>query len=191
MYDFLNSKTVLFFAVLAFLGVIVLLLFVPPPSETRSNNIGDARISQSVWIVEVNEKDSIELKLVEHFQLEELEVIIEAARANDSFNAELFPILLAIRKAENGGPGREFGVVHPRAWNTNLRTQAGWAARTIANNKERWLQDDEDKDFLTFLRDRYAPLNADNDPTGLNHNWLPNVQFYVSRFEDILAGYSY
>ena len=32
--------------------------------------------------------------------------------------------------------------------------------------------------YLEFLRDRYAPIGADNDPTGLNKNWLRNVQYF-------------
>ena len=28
--------------------------------------------------------------------------------------------------------------------------------------------------YLEFLRDRYAPIGANNDPTGLNKNWLKN-----------------
>jgi hypothetical protein len=38
-----------------------------------------------------------------------------------------------------------------------------------------WVQKGRPGTFLEFLRDRYAPLRAANDPLGLNHHWLPNV----------------
>ena len=47
----------------------------------------------------------------------ELPTIVEAAQANDCHSDQLFTVLLAIRKAENGGQGREFGILHPRALN--------------------------------------------------------------------------
>ncbi len=36
-------------------------------------------------------------------------------------------------------------------------------------------------EFLVFLRDRYCPIGASNDPTGLNINWLTNVKFYLQK----------
>jgi hypothetical protein len=30
-------------------------------------------------------------------------------------------------------------------------------------------------DFIKFLGKTYAPIGADNDPTGLNRNWVKNV----------------
>lgn len=32
--------------------------------------------------------------------------------------------------------------------------------------------------FLRFLRDRYCPVGAKNDPRGLNKNWLKNVKHH-------------
>lgn len=31
-------------------------------------------------------------------------------------------------------------------------------------------------DFITFLGNRYCPIGASNDPTGLNKNWVKNVK---------------
>jgi hypothetical protein len=54
---------------------------------------------------------------------------------------------------------------------------------TIRNNKRRFFQQDKYGDFLEFLASRYAPLNAPNDPKGLNRNWLKNVRYFLSKNE--------
>lgn len=36
-------------------------------------------------------------------------------------------------------------------------------------------------DFISFLQKRYAPLNATNDPQGLNRNWTKNVHYFYGR----------
>lgn len=37
-------------------------------------------------------------------------------------------------------------------------------------------------DFITFLGRRYCPIGADNDPTGLNKNWIKNVRYYYEQY---------
>jgi len=106
----------------------------------------------------------------------ELDVIVKAAIRNKCTGKENFRILLAIRLAENGGPGLEFGVMHPRARNTNLDTQAGWAAATIVKTRQRWLRAGRPFDFITFLGLRYCPPKA--DPTGFK-NWVRNVKLFT------------
>ena len=81
--------------------------------------------------------------------LSELPIIRHAALMNNC-HGEDFVILLAVRKAENGGPGKEFGV-KGKAWNTNLRTQAGWAAATIVKNRKRWRQAGKQGEFIDYL----------------------------------------
>lgn len=45
--------------------------------------------------------------------------------------------------------------------------------------KHAWNDWDGKGDFIAFLGSRYAPLNAKNDPRGLNKNWVKNVRrFY-------------
>jgi len=34
-------------------------------------------------------------------------------------------------------------------------------------------------DFIVFLGNRYCPVGAKNDPTGLNRFWIRNVKFYL------------
>ena len=66
----------------------------------------------------------------------ELQTIRAAAERNGLvYGSEDWFILLAIRKAENGPRGREFGILHPKCErimkerpNDTLDIQAGWCA---------------------------------------------------------------
>ena len=60
----------------------------------------------------------------------------DAVRVNirPEMRAELAPIVAAIRHAENGRAGREYGVLHPKALGKSYRTQAGWCAATVQKN---------------------------------------------------------
>lgn len=107
-------------------------------------------------------------------------VIRRAALANGIDAPDDWLILLAIRCAENGRPGRQFGVLHPKAVDTDLRTQAGWAAATIVANRRRW---DGRGDFIDFLAGRYCP--AESDPVG-HANWKRNVRLFYAQFKQEL-----
>ncbi len=109
---------------------------------------------------------------------DELKTIKVAADRNHC-TGDLFYILLAIRKAENGGPGKEFGVMHPKAWGTNLDTQAGWAAATVVKNHKRWTDARQPGDFIAFLGNRYCPPDADP----MNKHWQPNVRFWYQKLK--------
>ena len=104
----------------------------------------------------------------------ELVVITRAAIRNKCTSKEDFRILLAIRKAENGGPGKEFGV-KGMAWGTNLDIQAGWCAATIVKNRKRWLRAGRPLDFITFLALRYCPPSDDFKG---HQNWVKNVKYF-------------
>lgn len=93
----------------------------------------------------------------------------------------LAPVVAAIRHAERGGPGREYGILNPRA-EVSYRAQAGWCAATVQKNYDRWQNAKTNTSFIHFLGSRYAPIGADNDPTGLNRNWVPNVNHYFREF---------
>jgi len=114
----------------------------------------------------------------------EYDVIKKAADRNNC-TGEDFLILLAIRKAENGGPGREFGILHPDAIDTDLNTQAGWAAATVVKNRARWIAAERQEDYVSFLGRRYCPVGADNDPTGLNIHWIKNVNHWVYKLKSL------
>ena len=105
--------------------------------------------------------------------------IIKVAADRNGCTGDLFLILLAIRKAEGGSRGLEFGVMHPKAKYTNLDTQAGWAAATVVKNYQRWLNAGKPNEFIVFLGDRYCPPDAHL----LNHNWVKNVIYWYKIFK--------
>jgi hypothetical protein len=91
--------------------------------------------------------------------------------------------LQALRRAENGGPGREFGVLSVPA--PTYDDQARVAARTIRRNVERFegkggqaidpVSGRYTTEFIQFFSSRYAPADAANDPTGLNRHHARNL----------------
>lgn len=102
--------------------------------------------------------------------------IIQGVAKQYGLTPEQTRLLAAIRLAENGGPGREFGVLTPEAQrfaNDPLRsftTQAMWAAGTI---KKRYRGD------IDEFANIWAPVGVKNDPTGLNKNWPRNVKKFM------------
>lgn len=38
-------------------------------------------------------------------------------------------------------------------------------------------------DYIEFLASRYCPIGADNDPQGLNKNWVKNVKYFLTKKE--------
>lgn len=90
--------------------------------------------------------------------------------------------LSALLAAEGGGPGKEFGVLSVPTKSAADRTRV--AANTIANNAERFEvaggsaigpDGKYTPEFIKFFSDIYAPIGAENDPTGLNKNHYPNL----------------
>lgn len=110
----------------------------------------------------------------------EIPTIRKAAERNDvKFGSDDWFILLAIRKAENGRDGLQFGVMNPKAY--NLDTQAGWASATIIKNRARWIERGRPcYDFIEFLSNRYCP--PEDDPEG-NVNWKRNVRFWSEKLK--------
>lgn len=90
--------------------------------------------------------------------------------------------LHALRRAENGGPGREFGVLSVPA--PTYEDQARVAAESIRRNVERFEQSGRPavdatgrytREFIEFFSSRYAPVGAANDPGGLNRHHARNL----------------
>jgi hypothetical protein len=112
-------------------------------------------------------------------------------------------MIRAIRRAENGGPGIEFGIIPTegyrqdegftdengvrRAYRSSFEKQLCWCAWTIRRNMDRWnAMASEDREshgnsFIRYLGSRYAPVGAGNDPNGLNENWIRNVSTVMGR----------
>ena len=102
--------------------------------------------------------------------------------------------MAAIRCAEAGGPGREFGVLSVDA--PDFKEQLVRAAKTVRNKLSlnainpfmltptalgfRRLR--YTPQFISFLARFYCPIGAENDPEGLNQNWPINVEKFYSRF---------
>ena len=76
----------------------------------------------------------------------------------------------AIYKAEGGA-----GTKHPYGIMAHYKktTPRQACLNTIKHMRRDW---DGKKDFIEFLGARYAPLNAKNDPSGLNRHWIKNVR---------------
>ena len=116
----------------------------------------------------------------QHFG-DELPIIRAAAERNSIvYGSDDWYMLLAIRKAEGGRSGREFGILHPRAINTNLDTQAGWCSATIVKNRVRWEKAGKPDTFIRFIAGRYCPESV--DPIGYI-NWIKNVGHWKDRLQ--------
>lgn len=105
-------------------------------------------------------------------------------------------LIKAIRKHENGKPGGkwgEFGLPwtkypsYEEQLNGCVKTVRGIVARYnrnpfalgVVQGPKPYRRLVYSITFLTFLRDIYAPIGVENDPQGLNRNWLPGVvHFY-------------
>lgn len=108
--------------------------------------------------------------------------VVEIVRAAEKFGIPI-PALCALRVAENGGPGREFGVLSIPA--PTYRDQVQIAANSFRNSEARYkaAHDKEARgedghytdDFLRFFSARWAPVGATNDPTNLNAHHAENL----------------
>ena len=110
---------------------------------------------------------------------------VNAIRANirPKLHSELAPIVSAIRYAENGRPGLEYGCLSKYAKDRGYRRQAGECACTVQKNYDRWVKAGKHGKFIHFLGRVYCPVGAKNDPKGLNVHWIRNVTKFVSRFK--------
>lgn len=121
----------------------------------------------------------------------EYDIIIKAAARNEipDTDYENLATMFAIRKAEGGRSGKEFGVLAPGAGmkegdtpETTLDRQAGWAAATLMKNRERFAKAGGQGDFIEYFGNRWAPIGVANDPTNLNKNWIGNVQKFKKEY---------
>ena len=103
-----------------------------------------------------------------------------------SLHDKLAPVVAAIRYAENGCSGREYGILHPNVKPT-YRSQAGWCAATVQKNWERYMNRGGDEtnldQYITFLGNIYCPLDDPNDTMGLNKHWKKNVLWFYKDFK--------
>jgi len=116
-------------------------------------------------------------RLPENFVPQNESVILSDVADEYQLTPEQRALLYSIRRQENGGPGREMGVLNAEAerfkgnFPESLKTQAKWAAGTI---RKRYTGD------LAGFGKRWAPRGVSNDPTDLNKNWVPGVEKFMS-----------
>jgi hypothetical protein len=105
----------------------------------------------------------------------------------------------AIRKAEDGGPGKEFGVLSEKA--PNFTDQCRIACITLRHRLFEYSAQaavfdlheapDEEKvlvyspRFVTWFSKIWAPQGAANDPDHLNNNWARNASYWYLRLIDL------
>jgi hypothetical protein len=118
----------------------------------------------------------------------EYSTILNAAKRNgiQETDHDKLAMLFAIRKTENGRHGKQFGVLHTRAYakpgeneQQSLDRQAGWASHILNKREGEWnsmssKDQGQYQGFHHYLQSKYAPHEASNDPRGLNKNWLGN-----------------
>lgn len=100
----------------------------------------------------------------------------------------------AIRKAEGGRDGREFGVLSVPApdYNSQLRiccnTVKNFLAAYDTNPFSVIMSKGAIKrliysgNFIASFARKWAPIGAENDPRNLNRNWFTNVTNWYSKF---------
>ncbi len=101
--------------------------------------------------------------------------------------------ILAIRCAEDGGPGREFGVLSISAptWDDQCRATCLSVLNAVIRGLDlhvNILQALSDRckfeytpSFIRLFAARWAPEDAANDPNQLNNNWARNVSLIYAQ----------
>ena len=76
----------------------------------------------------------------------------------------------AIFKAENS-KSHPYGILAHYKHTT--------ARQACLNTIKHARKDYKQGDFIEFLGARYCPVGANNDPEGLNKNWVKNVKYFL------------
>jgi hypothetical protein len=108
---------------------------------------------------------------------------IAAERNGIKYKSDDWYLLLAIRLSENGGNGKQFGILNHNA--NTLDKQAGWASATIMAQHRRSGINKVNEAFIRSLAKRYCPIGVKNDPNGLNVNWKTNVSKFYRRLKNV------
>lgn len=89
-------------------------------------------------------------------------------------------ILWAIFKAEGGYKAKYYFGIRSVKYK-DFEDAKRICLNTIRNNRKRFLEQNQYKDFIEFLGSRYAPIGAENDPKNLNKNWVKNVRYFLEK----------
>src|ERR1700722_11033942 len=102
--------------------------------------------------------------------------------------------LRTIRQVENGGSGREFGVLSIGA--STYQEQLDECASTVAHRLESYPANPLQRcysakgygrirytpSWISYFSSIWCPIGATNDPTHLNKNWLQNALTVYANF---------
>lgn len=98
--------------------------------------------------------------------------------------------LISLRKIENWGSGREFGVMNPSM--DTFDGQLNMACRIIQDNMNKYKRvtgenpiasaDTFSGEFVAYLSNIYAPIWASDDPNNLNKNHFTNLISSYSKY---------
>lgn len=105
--------------------------------------------------------------------------------AAEEFNVDPF-FIAAIRQAENGPPGKDYGVEVAGVDTYSEQLQSTCASVrhrlvTYAGNPLFVMRSATvdrlvySNNFIAYFQSIWAPIGADNDPAGENKNWLKNA----------------
>lgn len=91
-------------------------------------------------------------------------------------------IVNAIYKAEGGSSAQYAYGIRSVHYDTKAEARR-ICLNTVRNNRKRYADYGHKRysTYLEFLASRYCPVGADNDPKGLNKNWLKNVRYFLER----------
>lgn len=103
--------------------------------------------------------------------------LLTANSAYPSENPYVSKVVSAIYKAEGGSKTRHpYGILSVNTSDARKTCYEIVNWRYVMWSSTKSLQQ---KPFLVYLRDHYAPLKANNDPRNLNANWLLNVSRFM------------
>lgn len=165
--------------------IVLALIFICGINQLAKNSEGvqsAKAITSTGFSIPVDNKTDKQIdKFYYYFPSDEVPIILDAAERNGLTPNQRI-ILFAIRKAENGGENLAFGVMDKRANTFDL--QAGWCAATIKKNYQRWEDAGKPDDYITFLGNRYCPVNKEGlslKENELNKYWIGNVKSWINK----------
>lgn len=90
-------------------------------------------------------------------------------------------IVNAIFKAEGGLKAKYLYGIRSVPYK-NIEEARKICFNTVRNNRKRYSEYGYKQyaSFIDFLASRYCPINASNDPKGLNKNWIKNVRYFLN-----------
>lgn len=179
------------YAVLIVIGVIVLLWLLARPREKPDPLPEGSELEPSLYGLNW---PAVERCFPYKVEISRITLMVSAFLDQEREIFRAYPPLvnpyafaLAVRQAEGGRAGREFGVMHPDALDTGFDVQCEWFLHTFRNDTRRWHTNQlihvggrtraDFVDWISYFSQKYAPTQgATNDPTNLNQYHEPNVR---------------